>query len=185
MKITLLSVLLSLLSATAQTVEPTPEPAATSSEDAGSTVRYRSETGKAVAAALPDIFAENLSALDRKRLGRKVFSESRVQIARGTFPDGASMVVIVNVNLRSKNPDAPAKFIGGMLTMKDDATLGAIALPLRMREARFELEAVTDADADGTDEIVYVTQTQTESTRHRIRWTASGPKSGALPPKDG
>ncbi|MEM6294199.1 MAG: hypothetical protein AAGA54_23165 [Myxococcota bacterium] len=183
MKITLLSVLLSLLSPTAQTEQT--EPAAAASEASGITVRYRSTTGRAVAAALPEIFSENLSALDRKRLGRKVFSESRVQIARGSFPDGAGLVVIVNVNLRSKDPEGPTKFIGGMLTMKDDATLGAIAVPLRMREARFELEAVTDVDGDGTDEIVYVTQTQTDSTRNRIRWTDGGPKSGVLPPSDG
>jgi len=146
-------------------------------------IRFKSAEGRRLVAALGEIVRDQLSPLNKRRLGTKVMSESRVELARGRFPDAGTAVVLVNVNLRSKSPDDPAKFIGGILTLNADAGLATVAVPLQMRETRFELEAVTDVDGDGTDEIVYVARTQGGQSRHRVRWTAQGPKTTELPPE--
>lgn len=202
MTTTLLSLLLTLLGATTPeatvhtasiSATASSSPGAESATDAdgaikpsdapkNATVRYKSPLGKRVADALPEIFASKLSPLDKRRLGSKVFSESRISIARGTFPDGGALVVFVNVNLRNKDPEAPPKFIGGVVTLSDAASLVSVALPLQTRTQRLDLEAVTDVDGDGVDEIVYTAKDQTSTTRNRIRWTDEGPKSSALPP---
>lgn len=138
-----------------------------------STVALKSEEGQMDMEGIVRILDAQLSRRDRIRLGNKVLSKRRVSITKGDFPDGADAVIAINVDLRLRDPEAPAKFISGLFTMKSGGDLGAVIVPLGIRTERVDVLSVGDVDADGATDVVFV-QTEGEiSVMHLITWDAS------------
>ncbi len=196
MNMTLALVSLLLTSAGTTLVERSPSDAASQSAAAevapsagtvsktSGAVSYDSAQGQRVVEALPGILAGELSTLDRRRLGTKVLSKSRVSIERGRFSKGGTMVVFVNVNLRAKDPEADPKFISGVLTVTDDGALASVLVPPKMSTARFDFEALSDGDGDGVDEVTYVATDPSGAQRRRVRVGDDGPKTTVLSAPD-
>ncbi len=143
-------------------------------------IKYKSPAGQRVVEGLPGILAEKLAPLDRRRLGSKVLSESRVSIVEGTFVGGGTRLVAVNVNLRLKDPADPQQYISGIFTVTDDGGLVAVVVAPRMRPDKFAFEKVGDTDEDGSDDFVYNATSTQETTRHRVTWNGEDPVSTTL-----
>lgn len=150
-------------------------------------IQHKSPAGQRVVEGMSGILGEKLGALDRRRLGSKVLSESRLSIVEGTFAGGGTRLVAVNVNLRPRDPaDAPL-FISGVFTVTDDGGLVAVVVSPRTRPERFAFEKVGDTDGDGSDDFIYNAANAEGTTRHRVTWngveavatglTNSGPES--------
>lgn len=143
-------------------------------------IKHKSPAGQSVLGGLSGILAEKLGALDRRRLGSKVLSESRVSIAAGTFAGGGTRLVAVNVNLRLKDPEATPQYISGVFTVTDEGGLVAVVVPPRMRPDKFAFEKVGDTDGDGSDDFVYTAANAEETTRHRVTWNGTQAVSTTL-----
>lgn len=172
--------LLSLIAIAAQLASITPDEGEKSGMHKPVAVKHKSADGQRVVEGLAGILADKLSPLDRTRLGRKVLSESRVSIARGTFSGGGTRVVAVNVNLRMKDPDAVQQYISGVFTVDDSGALVAVVVSPRMRPEKFSFEKIGDTDGDGSDDFVYVSESVETMSRHRVTWSGSEPKTTTL-----
>lgn len=137
-------------------------------------IKLKSEEGQRRLEGVAAVLQSELSALDRRRLGRKVLSERRVTISPGQFP-GADTLVAVNVNLRNKDPEAPQQYISGVFTMTAAGELGSIIAPIKMRPERYELGAIGDVDGDGAADVVFTVSTETTSQMHLVSWSAGAP----------
>ncbi|MBV1858407.1 MAG: hypothetical protein KUG77_08340 [Nannocystaceae bacterium] len=151
---------------------PTDDPASSSMRKPVE-IKHKSQAGQSVIEGVSGILAEKLGPLDRRRLGSKVLSASRVSIASGTFAGGSTRLVAVNVNLRMKDPAATQQYISGVFTVTNSGGLIAVIVPPRMRPERFEFEKVGDTDGDGSDDFVYTAANAEETTRHRVTWNGT------------
>ncbi len=143
-------------------------------------IKHKSGEGQRVVEGLAAILSEKLAPVDRKRLGQKVLSASRVSIVQGTFAGGGTRVVAINVNLRMKDPSATQQYISGMFTVTDTGGLVAVVVPPRMRPEKFGFEKIGDIDGDGSDDFVYTSQGPEGSSRHRVTWNGSEAKTTEL-----
>lgn len=143
-------------------------------------IKHKSQAGQRVVEGLSGVLAEKLVPLDRRRLGSKVLSESRVSIVQGSFAGGGTRVVAVNVNLRMKDPAATQQYISGVFTVTDAGGLVAVVVSPRMRPDKFAFEKVGDSDGDGSDDFVYTAANAEETTRHRVTWNGAEAVSTAL-----
>ncbi|HET6585929.1 MAG TPA: hypothetical protein VFG69_20875 [Nannocystaceae bacterium] len=116
-------------------------------------ISHDSDEGIAMLAGVRTVLDEQLSDADRRRLGRKVLSASRVTMVGGAFPADATTVVTVNVPLRSKDPLAEPRLISGVFTLDAEGTLARIVVPPKMGTQRFDLRALGDVDGDGFDDL--------------------------------
>jgi len=123
---------------------------------------------------------ENLSSADRKRLGEKVLSPSRVAMVAGKFPSAGAVLVAVNVQLRVSDPEAPEQFISGIFTLTQDGALGSIVVPPKMRPNRYEITAVGDEDGDGLDDVQYQDHVAGAGTMHRVVWKDGAPSDSTM-----
>ncbi len=124
------------------------------------------------------VLDEELSTLDRRRLGDKVLSERRVQIYEGAFGDGAALVT-VNVELRVKDPSEP-RSITGVFTLTADGDLATILVPPQMRAEQYAVPHLGDVDADGHDDVHLWTSSPDTTSDTLIRWdggTARAPRA--------
>jgi len=123
---------------------------------------------------------EQLGNADRRRLGNKVLSESRVRIIRGEFPGDADAVVTVNVELRRKDPADPVRFISGVFTLDATGTLAHVIVAPKMQAERFELAAIGDTDDDANDDLLLVVSAGNTASQRMITWAEGAPVSKAL-----
>ncbi|MGH1346356.1 MAG: hypothetical protein ACRBN8_32615 [Nannocystales bacterium] len=172
--------LFSLIAIASQLLTASADDGQKSSMQKPTEIKHKSQAGKSVVDGLSGILAEKLGPLDRRRLGSKVLSESRVSIASGTFAGGGTRLVAVNVNLRMKDPTATQQYISGVFTVTDDGGLVAVVVAPRMRPEKFAFEKVGDSDGDGSDDFVYTTATAEETKRHRVTWNGTEPVSTTL-----
>ncbi len=172
--------LLSLIAIASQLTTAPAEDGNAASMQKPTEIKHKSEDGQRVVEGLAGILAEKLSPLDRRRLGKKVLSESRVSIVQGTFAGGGTRLVAVNVNLRMKDPEAAQQYISGIFTVASDGSLAAVVVSPRMRPEKFSFEKVGDIDGDGSDDFTYASESAEASTRHRVTWNGTEPKSTAL-----
>ena len=172
--------LLSLIAIAAQLAATAPAEGEKSGMQKPVAIKHKSADGQRVVEGLASILAEKLSPLDRTRLGRKVLSESRVSIAKGTFSGGGTRAVAVNVNLRMKDPDAVQQYISGVFTVDDSGGLVAVVVSPRMRPEKFSFEKLGDTDGDGSDDFVYVSESAEGTSRHRVTWNGNEPKTTTL-----
>lgn len=155
-------------------------------EGTTSTVRVKSEEGKRLIEGIAKVLDEKLSSVNRRRLGRKVLSKSRISIARGTFPASGGFLVTVNVDLRGKDPSGPQKYIAGMFTLTASGDLATIVVPPKTRTKRFDVVSIKDMNGDGSDDFVFTALDAEQTVRHRITWEGSKPvdKAGLAKPTD-
>lgn len=172
--------LISLIAIASQLITTPAEDAGKSSMQKPTEIKHKSQAGQSVVEGLSGVLAEKLVPLDRRRLGSKVLSESRVSIVQGTFAGGGTRLVAVNVNLRMKDPAAAPQFISGVFTVTDDGGLVAVVVSPRMRPDKFAFEKVGDTDGDGSDDFVYTAANTQETTRHRVTWNGTEAVSTAL-----
>lgn len=172
--------LFSLIAIASQLLTTPADDAAKSSMQKPTEIKHKSPAGQSVVEGLSGILAEKLVPLDRRRLGSKVLSESRVSIASGTFAGGGTRLVAVNVNLRMKDPEATQQYISGVFTVTDDGGLVAVVVAPRMRPEKFAFEKVGDTDGDGSDDFVYSAANAEETTRHRVTWNGTETVSTTL-----
>lgn len=147
-------------------------------------VDLRTDEGQTFVEAVRTVLDEQLAPIDRRRLGRKVLSASRVQITEGTFGAGATALVTVNVELRRKDPIDPPLFISGVFTLDAAGKLGAEIVPLQSRAQRYELESTGDTDGDGIDDFVLGVSDTEEEARRLVSWPGGTPTERALPPSE-
>lgn len=172
--------LLSLIAIASQLLTTPADDASKSSMRKPTELKHKSDAGQKVVEGLSGILADKLVPLDRRRLGSKVLSESRVSIATGTFAGGGTRLVAVNVNLRMKDPAATQQYISGVFTVTDDGGLVAVVVSPRMRPDKFAFEKIGDTDGDGSDDFVYTATNAEETTRHRVTWNGTETVSTAL-----
>ena len=172
--------LLSLFAIATQLISTPTDDAGKPSMQTPSEITHESSAGQSVVEGLSRVLAENLSPLDRRRLGSKVLSKSRVTIYEGTFAGGGTRLVAVNVNLRHKDPEATQQYISGVLTVTEQGEFVAAVVPPRMRPEKFAIENLGDIDGDGSDDFVYNAENATEKTRHRVTWNGTEPISTTL-----
>ena len=137
------------------------------------TIRVDSDEGQRRIEAVATVLDDKLSSRDRRYLGSKVLSKSRVTIAKGKCPGGADTLVTVNVNLRKKTEEDPQKYISGVFTLDSGGSLGAIIVPLQTRTERFDLEAVGDVDGDGAADALVTESGDVKSAMHVYAWDGS------------
>ena len=146
------------------------------------------EHGQAVERGLIDavrmVLDSQLSSGDRRRLGRKVLSASRVTIAEGTFPASGTHLVTVNVELRRADPAAEPLFISGAFTVDASGTLATIVVPPKMRPQRHELESLGDVDGDGLQDVVLTEIEAVAGVRRLVTWPGGTPSTRVLAPAD-
>jgi hypothetical protein len=133
-------------------------------------IRHRSDEGALMLAGVRVVLDGQLSSSDRRRLGRKVLSESRVRLIDGTFPAGGTTLVTVNVPLRLTDPAAEPKFISGVFTLDDTGALAAIVVAPKMQAQRFDVEAIGDSDGDAMDEVVLAVAGAEVPERRMVSW---------------
>ena len=139
---------------------------------------------RALDVAVRTVLDAELSAGDRRRLGRKVLSASRLSIVEGSFPGGGTSLVTVNVELRRADPEAAPLFISGAFTLDAAGTLATIVVPPKMRPQRHELEMVGDVDGDGMLDAVLTEIEEGAGLRKLVTWPGGAPASRVLPPSD-
>ena len=175
----LIAIASQLLIAPAESAE-TAEPTERGSMHKPTEIRHKSEDGQRVVEGLAGILADKLAPVDRKRLGKKVLSASRVSIVQGSFAGGGTRLVAVNVNLRMKDPAATQQYISGVFTVTDAGGLVSVVVSPRMRPEKFAVEKIGDIDGDGSDDFVYTSDSTDASTRHRVTWNGTEPRTTEL-----
>lgn len=134
--------------------------------------------------AVRAVLDTQLSAGDRRRLGRKVLSASRVTIVEGTFPASGAILVTVNVELRRPDPAAAPLVVSGAFTVDASGTLATIVVAPEMRPQRHELELAGDVDGDGLLDVVLREVEGDTETRRLVTWTGGNPSMRVLPPAE-
>lgn len=143
-------------------------------------VKIKSADGERWVGSVATVLDEELVAIDRTRLGRKVLSQARLSVISGTFPDNATALAVLNVPLRSKDPEATPRAIRGLFTLHADGSLATMLVAPRTDAEVLEVEAIGDVDADGLDDIVWK-RVRPEHTQVRLlRWKDEGPRDEAL-----
>ncbi len=180
--------LLSIIAIAAQLATPDAEnpaenPAEGGTMKAPTPIAHGSEDGQRVVEGLGNILAEKLSPLDRRRLGKKVLSKSRVSIAQGSFAGGGTRLVALNVNLRMKDPEAVQQYISGLVTVDDAGGLVSVIVPPKMQPEAFAIEKIGDTDGDGSDDFVYTATSAETTTTHRVTWNGTEVVDRANTPK--
>lgn len=175
-----MSEILTLLASLLLTDLIEPEPTAPTSATAPATddaqlhaptfLSHRSDDATALLDGVRSTLDAELSETDRRRLGRKVLSETRVRVAAGAFPQAGAFVVTVNVPLRSKDPAAAQRFISGVFTLAGDGTLAAIVEPPKMQTRRFDLARMGDVDGDGFDDLELAITGDGSDERRVVTW---------------
>jgi hypothetical protein len=184
--------LLATLFVTASSAEAAPEvtpvseatPAPEVDESAllpATVVDLRTDEGQTWIQGVRTVLDEELAPLDRRRLGRKVLSASRVRITKGSFGAGATAVVTVNVELRRPDPEDVPLFISGVFTLDEAGQLGATIVPLQSRPQRYELESIGDTDGDAIDDLVLTVSDDESEARRLVSWPGGTPTERALP----
>jgi hypothetical protein len=138
-------------------------------------VRHTTDEGQRWLEAVRTVLDEKLSAVDRRRLGRKVLSESRVRFATGSFPQGGQTIVTVSVPLTMRDPEATPMWISGVFTLGPDEELVSVIVPLRMQHMRYDLESMGDVDGDGRDDLLFDVTDAEGTTQHLVTWTGDAP----------
>jgi hypothetical protein len=118
-----------------------------------------------------------LSETDRRRLGKKVLSKSRVEIVRAELPGDADAVVTVNVELRRKDPTNPVRFISGVFTLDATGTLAHVIVAPKMRAERFDLVGIGDTDGDAHDDLLLNVTGDNTSSQRVVTWSEGAPVS--------
>jgi hypothetical protein len=118
-----------------------------------------------------------LGNTDRRRLGKKVLSESRVKIVRGEFPGDADAVVTVNVELRRKDPADPVRFISGVFTLDATGTLAHVIVAPKMQAERFDLAGIGDTDGDAHDDLLLNVIGDNATSQRVVTWAEGAPVS--------
>jgi hypothetical protein len=145
-------------------------------------VRHTTDEGQRWLEGVRTVLDDKLSALDRRRLGRKVLSESRVRFAAGSFPQGGQTVVTVNVPLTMRDPEATPVWISGVFTLGADEELVSVVVPLRMQPARYDLQSMGDVDGDGRDDLLLEVTDPEGTTQRLVTWTADAPVDRVIAP---
>ena len=138
---------------------------------------HRTDEAIELLAGVRTTLDEQLSETDRRRLGRKVLSASRVSMAHGAFPSGGTTVVTVNVPLRAKDPLAAPRFISGVFTLDDGGALANVVVAPKMQTHRFDLARLGAVDGDGFDDLELAITGDGSDERRTIRWTDGAPVS--------
>ena len=165
----LLTTLLSVLSI-ARTLEPT-QPDLTQLHEV-TAISHRTDEALALLDGVRTALGDRLSDADRRRLGRKVLSDSRVKMVSGAFPSNGTTVVTVNVPLRNKDPLAEPKFISGVFTLDAAGSLADVVVPPKMQAQRFDLQRIGDVDRDGFDDLELAITGGGSDERRIIDWHA-------------
>jgi hypothetical protein len=181
-----MSLLLSLLLASPAAPTTTESTAAIdeSALAAPTLVAHDDVTERGLDVAVRTVLDAELSAGDRRRLGRKVLSASRVSIVEGSFPGGGTSLVTVNVELRRADPEAAPLFISGAFTLDAAGTLATIVVPPKMRPQRHDLELVGDVDGDGMLDAVLTEIEEGTGVRKLVTWPGGAPTTRVLPPAE-
>lgn len=147
-------------------------------------IEHERAAERGLIAAVQAVLDAELSPGDRRRLGKKVLSASRVTLAEGTFPASGTIVVTLNVPMRRPDPEAEPLFISGAFTLDAAGTLATIVVPPKMGPARHDLESTGDVDGDGMLDLVLTEIRADASTRKLVTWTGGSPSSSTLPAAD-
>jgi hypothetical protein len=131
---------------------------------------HRSDEATALLEGVRTTLDTELSESDRRRLGRKVLSETRVRMAEGAFPQSGAIVVTVNVPLRMKDPLAEQRFISGVFTLDGAGALASIVEPPKMQTRRFDLARIGDVDGDGLDDLELAITGGDSDERRVVTW---------------
>lgn len=143
-------------------------------------IKHKSQAGQRVVEGLGAILAKELSPVNRKRLGSKVLSASRVSIVQGSFAGGGTRVVAINVNLRMSDTAVEQQYIGGIVTVDDSGNLVSVVVPPRMRPLAYGFEKLGDTDGDGSDDFVYSATGSEQTWRYRVTWKGTEPSTTEL-----
>jgi hypothetical protein len=134
-------------------------------------VALSSATGQEQLVAIRAMLDSKLSAADRKRLGKKVLSKTRVQMIEGSFPNDATMLVSIDVPMKVE----PGMSISALFTMTSDGEVATMLHAPKMRLEHFEPQSLGDIDADGLDDVVFESAYYEGRYKHLLRWSDAGP----------
>ena len=145
-------------------------------------LRHATDEGQRWLQGARTVVDEQLSAVDRRRLGRKVLSESRVRFAAGSFPQGGQTIVTVAVPLTMRDPEAPPTWISGVFTLGADEQLVSVIVPLSMQTLRYDLRSMGDVDADGRDDLLFDVTDPQGTTQRLVTWADGVPVERVIDP---
>ncbi len=139
-------------------------------------VSLASARGQEQLVAIRNVLDTKLSHADRRRLGKKVLSKTRVQIFDGNFPGGATTLVAVNVPMKGE----PGSWISSMFTLTSDGDVVTMIHAPRLRLERFDPHMLGDVDADGFDDVTLSSAYYEGQYEHLLRWDDGKPFSVVL-----
>jgi hypothetical protein len=134
-------------------------------------VPLASAEGQEHLVTIRNVLDTKLSSADRKRLGKKVLSKNRVQIVDGSFPDGGTMLVVINVPMKGEL----VMSISSMFTLTSEGEIATMLHAPKMRHDHFELHALGDVDADGFDDLTFMSAYYEGQYEHLLRWNDGKP----------
>jgi hypothetical protein len=134
-------------------------------------VSLASVPGQEQLLAIRNVLDTELSAADRRRLGKKVLSKTRVQIVEGSFPADGTMLVAVNVPMRAE----PAMWISALFTLTSDGRVATMLHAPDFRLERYEPQSLGDVDADGLDDVIFTSAYYEGDYKHLLRWPEAAP----------
>ena len=126
-------------------------------------------------ASVRTVLDEKLSRGDRRKLGKKVLTKSRVAMIDGTFADGGTTLVAVNVPMRGHDT-----FISALFTLDADGELATVIRAPKARIDRFDPQSVGDLDGDGLDDILFRSSYYEGEFTHLTRWEDGAPHTVML-----
>lgn len=135
-------------------------------------VALSSATGQEQLVAIRALLDTKLSAADRKRLGKKVLSKTRVKIIEGSFPNDATLLVSIAVPMKVE----PGMSISALFTMTSDGEVATMLHAPQMRLEHYEPQSLGDVDADGLDDVVFESAYYEGRYKHLLRWSDAGPR---------
>jgi hypothetical protein len=139
-------------------------------------VSLASASGQEHLLTIRNLLDTKLSAADRRRLGKKVLSKSRVQIVEGSFPADATLLVAVNVPMRGEL----GMSISTMFTMTSDGRVATMLHAPKLRLERFVPHALGDVDADGFDDVIVKSSYYEGAYDHLLRWPDASPAQATI-----
>ena len=126
-------------------------------------------------AAVQTVLDEKLSRGARRKLGKKVLSKSRVTMIDGTFADGGTTLVAVNVPMRGYET-----FISALFTLDVDGDLATVIRAPKVRMDRYDPSSAGDLDGDGLDDILFRASYSEGGFTVLTRWDEGAPHTVML-----